>query len=240
MREINKFFFGMALTSSMMGFAQVGINTDEPRATLQIDVNNPQNPDSSAGIIIPRVSQNPNRGNENGQLIYNTTDSIFYFWNGMTWLPISSQTTNNNNVNLNYKFADSRQSAAISMTNSSLETLVPGASVEFTLDGAKPVQIYSTVNFAGTSSAFSPLFKLKLTHVSNGNRVEMIDQASNTFLSDGISKYYGNLSLMTIKNLTAGKYKVEVVAFFNNCCNYDFNYSVGGADTPVSVLIQYP
>lgn len=236
---VKKILFGVILTSSVVSYAQVGINTDTPRTTLHIDHKNPRNPDSSTGILVPRVTRNPTRGNENGQLIYNTTNNTFYFWNGRTWLPISSQTTNN--ANLNSKFADSRQSTVLSMTNSSVETLVPGASIEFTLDGTKPVQFYSTVNFAGTSSAFSPLFKLKLTNLSkSSNNVEIIDQASNTFLSDGISKYYGNLSLMTIKSLAAGRYKVEVVAFFNNCCNYDFNYNVGGADTPVSILIQYP
>lgn len=235
---IKKILYGVILTSSMMSFAQVGINTENPRATLQIDVKNTTSPDSSTGILIPRVSSNPAQGNENGQLIYNTTDNAFYFWNGTSWLPISSQSTITNS-NLNYKYADSRQSSAIEINNSSSETPVSGTAIEFTLNGEKPVQFHSTVNFSGTSSAFAPLFKLKITNITN-SAVEVIDQVSNTFLSDGISKYYGNLSLMTIKNLSAGKYKVEVIAYFNNCCNLDFIYNVGGSDTPVSLLIQYP
>lgn len=237
---IKKILYGVILTSSMVSFAQVGINTENPRATLQIDVKNTTNPDASTGILIPRVSSNPAQGNENGQLIYNTTSNAFYFWNGTNWLPISSQSTITNS-NLNYKYADSRQSNAIEISNSSPETPISGATIEFTLDGEKPVQFHSTVNFSGTSSAFVPLFKLKLTSLSSGNNTEeIIDQVSNTFLSDGISTYYGNLSLMTIKSLPAGTYKAEVIAYFNNCCDFDFVYNVGGNNTPVSLLIQYP
>lgn len=235
---IKKILYGVILTSSMVSFAQVGINTENPRTTLQIDVKNTTNPDASTGILIPRVSSNPAQGNENGQLIYNTTDNAFYFWNGVSWLPISSQSTITNS-NLNYKYADSRQSNAIEISNSSSEAPISGTTINFTLNKEEPVQFHSTINFSGTSSAFVPLFKLKITNTAN-NTEEIIDQVSNTFLSDGISTYYGNLSLMTIKSLPAGTYKVEVIAYFNNCCNFDFVYNVGGNNTPVSLLIQYP
>lgn len=231
--KIRKIYFG-ALLISVMGFAQVGINTEEPQVTLQIDANSKEDA-SKTGILIPRVENNPATGKANGQLIYNTTNNQFYYWNGTTWLPITSNT----NSALNSQFADSRASSVITMNNSSTETPITGASLNFTLDGEKSVQFYSTVNFAGVSSAFAPLFKLKLTNTVT-NMVEIIDQASNTFLSDGLSTYYGNLPLMTIKKLVAGTYKVEVIAYYNTCCNYDFTYKVGGNDTPVSLLIQYP
>lgn len=231
--KIRKIYFG-ALLISVMGFAQVGINTEEPQVTLQIDANSKEDA-SKTGILIPRVENNPATGKANGQLIYNTTNNQFYYWNGTTWLPITSNT----NSALNSQFADSRASSVITMNNSSTEMPITGASLNFTLDGEKSVQFYSTVNFAGVSSAFAPLFKLKLTNTVT-NTVEIIDQASNTFLSDGLSTYYGNLPLMTIKKLVAGTYKVEVIAYYNTCCNYDFTYKVGGNDTPVSLLIQYP
>lgn len=231
--NIKKIYFG-ALFISAMGSAQVGINTDQPQVTLQIDANTEEDK-SKAGILIPRVDTNPERGNANGQLIYNTTNNQFYYWNGTTWLPITSNT----NSALNSQFVDSRASSVITMSNSSTETPITGASLNFTLDSEKSVQFYSTVNFAGVSSAFAPLFKLKLTNTAT-NAAEIIDQASNTFLSDGLSTYYGNLPLMTIKKLPAGTYKAEIIAYYNTCCNYDFTYKVGGNDTPVSLLIQYP
>lgn len=231
--NIKKIYLG-ALFISAMGSAQVGINTDQPQVTLQIDKNEKEDA-SKTGILIPRVDVNPERGNANGQLIYNTTNNQFYYWNGTTWLPITSNT----NSALNSQFVDSRASSVITMSNSSTETPITGASLNFTLDSEKSVQFYSTVNFAGVSSAFAPLFKLKLTNTAT-NAAEIIDQASNTFLSDGLSTYYGNLPLMTIKKLPAGTYKAEIIAYYNTCCNYDFTYKVGGNDTPVSLLIQYP
>lgn len=232
--NIKKIYFG-ALFISAMGSAQVGINTDQPQVTLQIDANSKEDA-SKTGILIPRVENNPATGKANGQLIYNTTNNQFYYWNGTTWLPITSNT---NNSTLNSQFVDSRASSVITMSNSSTETPITGASLNFTLDSEKSVQFYSTVNFAGVSSAFAPLFKLKLTNTAT-NAAEIIDQASNTFLSDGLSTYYGNLPLMTIKKLPAGTYKAEIIAYYNTCCNYDFTYKVGGNDTPVSLLIQYP
>lgn len=231
--NIKKIYFG-ALFISAMGSAQVGINTDQPQVTLQIDKNEKEDA-SKTGILIPRVDVNPERGRANGQLIYNRTNNQFYYWNGTTWLPITSNT----NSALNSQFVDSRASSVITMSNSSTETPITGASLNFTLDSEKSVQFYSTVNFAGVSSAFAPLFKLKLTNTAT-NAAEIIDQASNTFLSDGLSTYYGNLPLMTIKKLPAGTYKAEIIAYYNTCCNYDFTYKVGGNDTPVSLLIQYP
>lgn len=232
--NIKKIYFG-ALFISAMGSAQVGINTDQPQVTLQIDANSKEDA-SKTGILIPRVENNPATGKANGQLIYNTTNNQFYYWNGTTWLPITSNT---NNSALNSQFVDSRTSPVITMSNASAETPITGASLNFTLDSEKSVQFYSTVNFAGVSSAFAPLFKLKLTNTAT-NAAEIIDQASNTFLSDGLSTYYGNLPLMTIKKLPAGTYKAEIIAYYNTCCNYDFTYKVGGNDTPVSLLIQYP
>lgn len=237
MASTHKLFYGIIFASTF-GFAQVGINTETPRATLHIE-KNAQSSDSSTGIIIPRVSTNPSTGNEQGQLIFNTNHNSFYFWDGTKWMPISSQSgTPTVNSNLNAKFADSRNSNGVTITNSSKEAVIPGAKIEFSLTKKTPVQFYSTANFKGTSSAFSPLFKLKLTK-SDGT-TEIIDQSSNTFLSDGISQFLGNLPLMTIKELQAGNYSVEVVAYYNTCCGFDFTYSTGGNDTPVSVLIQYP
>lgn len=231
--NIKKIYLG-ALFISAMASAQVGINTESPQVTLQIDANSKEDA-SKTGILIPRVENNPATGKANGQLIYNTTTNQFYYWNGTAWLPITSNT----NSALHSQFADSRTSTAITMSNASAETLIAGTSLNFTLDSEKSVQFNSTVNFAGVSSAFAPLFKLKLTNTAT-NAVEIIDQVSNTFLSDGLSTYYGNLQLMTIKKLPVGTYKAEIIAYYNTCCNYDFTYKVGGNDTPVSLLIQYP
>lgn len=216
--------------------AQVGINTETPQATLDIQVTNPDTPDSSAGILIPRVKQNPPSGNEKGQLIFNQTEGQFYFWDGIKWTPLAQATATNGTATA--YFADTQTQQALNMDQTQVETPVPGASLTFSVPEEKEVSFNVTVNFKGRSSAFAPLFKLKLTRLDD-NTSEVIDKASNTFLSDGISDYYGNLPLLSIKKLPRGNYKAEVIAFYNNCCNFTFNYQVGGPDTNVSLLVQH-
>lgn len=235
MKNMNRKFLSIVpMLIGTMVFAQVGINTENPQVTLHINAKNPQNPDSSAGILIPRVEVNPASGNEKGQLIFNSTENDFYYWDGESWLPLGNTLSPKNKS----YFADTKNTEKITMENSSPETIIPNAKIEFTLTKEQKIQFTSTVNFRGRSSAFSPLFKLKLTNKTTGEE-EIIDKASNTFLSDGITDYYGNLQLFSLKNLPAGDYKVEVIAYYNDCCNFGFNYQVGGADTPVTILVKY-
>lgn len=232
--------FSILLSSvSLSAYSQVGINIDKPQATLDIVVKNPKAPDSSAGILIPRVSQNPAKGNEKGQLIFNTTENRFLFWDGASWVPISQGGTSASPAAQNHAyFTDTRSASAITVNQNSSESLIPNTAVEFTLNAQTNVQFSATVNFKGRSSAFAPLFILKLTKIAD-NTSEIIDKASNTFLSDGITDYYGNMQLLAIKQLPAGSYKAEIIATYNTCCNFNFTYEVGGSDTPVSLLVQY-
>lgn len=232
MRKYLQLLFLMVVT---IGYAQVGINNTNPQTTLQIDAINPNKPDSSTGILVPRVSQNPTSGNEKGQLIFNTTDDQFYFWDGAKWQPIGQSVTVPQGKAY---FTDTRSSTNITIDNNSVETVIPDTEINFTLTAEEKVQFNSTVNFLGRSSAFAPLFKLKVTN-KDTNTSEIIDKASNTFLSDGISDYYGNLQLLALKKFPAGNYKVGIIAYYNNCCDFNFQYKVGGIDTPVSLLVQY-
>ncbi|MCK0199366.1 hypothetical protein [Ornithobacterium rhinotracheale] len=217
--------------------AQVGINTTEPKATFHIEVKDPDEPDSSAGILVPRVTQNPASGNEKGQLIFNKTDNQFYFWDGEKWAPIAAPSGEVQVSGASY-FMDTKAGASVEISQNSSETTIPNTQIDFELKTSKDVQFTSAVNFKGRSSAFAPLFKIKLTNVED-QMEQIIDKASNTFLSDGISDYYGNLQLLAIKKLPAGKYRAEVSAYYNDCCNFNFTYRVGGEDTPVSLLVQY-
>ncbi|MDY3536978.1 hypothetical protein PG275_03025 [Riemerella anatipestifer] len=237
---MKKYVFSLFLIStSTVAFSQVGINTPYPKATLDIVAKNPDAPDSSAGILVPRVSQNPEKGNEKGQLIFNTTENRFLFWGGASWVPISQGGTSASPAAQNHAyFTDTRSTSAITVNQNSSESLIPNTAVEFTLNAQTNVQFSATVNFKGRSSAFAPLFKLKLTNTADSTS-EIIDKASNTFLSDGITDYYGNMQLLAIKQLPAGSYKAEIIATYNTCCNFNFTYEVGGSDTPVSLLVQY-
>lgn len=69
-------------------FAQVGINTTEPKAQLDIAIENPSAPSSIDGILIPRISNFPTSSpspEQNGMLVFldaakNGFPSGFYYW----------------------------------------------------------------------------------------------------------------------------------------------------------------
>lgn len=132
--------------------AQVGINTEQPKATLDVVVKDPDNPETSAGVLVPRVSKNPESGNEKGQLIFNTTSNKFYFWDGAKWSPIvSAETTTGTSY-----FTDTKAGTSITVDQNASETLVPQITIVFSLAKEQEVQFTSTVNFKGKSSAFAP------------------------------------------------------------------------------------
>ncbi len=89
--------------------AQVGINTNDPKVTLQIEgANNLGAVSSEDGILVPRVTDLVSNGIENGQLIFLNNDILssgvnpvitqakgFYFWNidKTAWTPIDTNTS---------------------------------------------------------------------------------------------------------------------------------------------------
>lgn len=79
----------------MQANAQVGINTTEPKAQLDVTIANPGAPEPTDGILIPRVSTFPitsPSSDQNGMLIFLSTPKDdfspgFYWWNSAsgTW-----------------------------------------------------------------------------------------------------------------------------------------------------------
>lgn len=80
------------LLSGVLVKSQVGINNENPKATLQIDAKNAITPESIAGLGVPIVDKFPAvfpTNNQNGMLIYlnNTTDNGlegFYYWDAIS------------------------------------------------------------------------------------------------------------------------------------------------------------
>lgn len=76
-------------------YAQVGINTTNPNATLDITSSNQATPSASDGLLIPKVDNfsaiNPSL-DQNGMLVFRTSDNIFYYWDHSTtsWIPLDS------------------------------------------------------------------------------------------------------------------------------------------------------
>lgn len=87
----NIFITIVFLLTGIFSKAQVGINNENPKATLQIDAKNSVLPESTAGLGVPVLDIFPPvspTNDQNGMLIYlkNTTDSNlegFYYWDAI-------------------------------------------------------------------------------------------------------------------------------------------------------------
>ncbi len=106
---------------SITGYAQVGINNTNPKASLDITASNPATPANTDGILIPRIDAFPvtNPGaDQQGMMVYLTTTSGgnppgFYYWDNTAgpaaWVQVlkgddadwyeESTTTAPNNIN---------------------------------------------------------------------------------------------------------------------------------------------
>ena len=97
-------FFFVIFLNSFSIFSQIGINTTNPKSTLDIVASDSNSPSNTDGILIPRVNNFPAinpTSDQNGLLIYLTTTvgnnaPGFYYWdnNSVSW----SSVTNTKNV----------------------------------------------------------------------------------------------------------------------------------------------
>jgi len=95
---MKKFIASLLLVTFIANtFAQIGINTTDPNATLDIVASNQVTPANTDGILIPRVDNFPLIDptiNQDGMMVYITGDGTpskgFYFWNNniLDWVSI--------------------------------------------------------------------------------------------------------------------------------------------------------
>ena len=85
-----KLILGVAFSCAIfITSAQVGINTTDPKAQLDISIANPSSPDPTDGILIPRISDFPTQkptAEQHGMLTFLTSQKGefspgFYWWN---------------------------------------------------------------------------------------------------------------------------------------------------------------
>lgn len=86
--------------------AQVGVGTTNPQADLDVRTTNPAAPDATAGIAIPQISTLPASGNRAGQVVYLTTDSYYYYYDGASWKPMYHQVNNYGDVKYSFQESD--------------------------------------------------------------------------------------------------------------------------------------
>lgn len=101
---MKKLLFNIILLFSSCIFAQVGINTTNPNAQLDIQSSNQAAPSNTDGVLIPKVdvfpATNPTAA-QHGMLVYLTTSSGtdvpgFYYWDNATttWIAIGDNNKN--------------------------------------------------------------------------------------------------------------------------------------------------
>lgn len=82
---------GFLVTLPLAVFSQVGINTDLPNRRAVLDLHSPTN---DQGLLVPRLSTVQRMAEaftsrlteaENGLLIFDTDDKLFYYWMYPSW-----------------------------------------------------------------------------------------------------------------------------------------------------------
>jgi len=86
--------------------AQVGIGTTTPEVTLDVRESDPSSPTKQAGIAIPQVNILPGSGNRAGQLLYLTSNNLYYYFDGSAWNPLLSQVYKVGDVKHGYQAVD--------------------------------------------------------------------------------------------------------------------------------------
>ncbi|MEY8849768.1 hypothetical protein AB9K26_13195 [Psychroserpens sp. XS_ASV72] len=88
----------LLLFLSFYAYAQVGVGTTNPDATLDIEASNVANPASNDGILIPRIDNFPSvnpTANQDGMMVFVTGNGTptkgFYYWDhgSLSWLAVS-------------------------------------------------------------------------------------------------------------------------------------------------------
>lgn len=103
---MKKNYFYLLIFCSLFTNAQVGIGTTSPLATLDVRETNPALPTAEAGIAIPQVSVLPSSGNRAGQLIYLTTNNLYYCYDGSSWKALISQIFTPGDVKYGFQVSD--------------------------------------------------------------------------------------------------------------------------------------
>ena len=94
-------FFVGALLIVNSAFSQVGINTNDPKAQLDVEAANAVSPQPSDGLLVPRVQTLPAAGADQHSMIIYLTNTIgvftpgFYYWdeNASNWMSFGGGAT---------------------------------------------------------------------------------------------------------------------------------------------------
>mgnify|MGYP006086720391 FL=1 len=100
MKQKQQLLILLFFAAGIMTYAQIGVGTTSPTTTLDILGENhttaPGPLVATDGVTVPRVTTDmtatPAAGSTRGQLVYSdhTSSTGFYYWDGSSWVPLSS------------------------------------------------------------------------------------------------------------------------------------------------------
>lgn len=148
----NKLLLTLALTASTLVYAQVGMNTTDPKATFDIVAKNTRGTDTSVdGIIIPRVDRqkaqsminiprstliyvnNISTGTQSG-IASNISDVGFYHFDGLVWVRLDNPLGKDQDNNL-YNTDGTLEGSRIVTQGTNTLSFVSNAVNGFSVDG---------------------------------------------------------------------------------------------------------
>lgn len=185
-----------------MTHAQVGIGTANPMATLDVREVNPAAPNAAAGIAIPQVAVLPSSGNRAGQLIYLTTSNLYYFFDGSSWNPLTTQVFTIGDVKYGYQNADHKgwvlldgrlKSTLTASQQANATSLGIGANLPNIADknivGVSGTKVLNSTNGSATVILNqNQLPNVTLTTSTDGAHTHKAGKSSNFLLAFGFSQ----------------------------------------------------
>lgn len=130
--------------------AQVGINTTSPDASSLLEVRS-----TSKGVLIPRMTQTQMNAISNpadGLLVYNTTASALYFYNGTHWMSREDRVSAMVDDGVALQIDNLR--VMMSTTTTARSIMLATASGTINISGTSQNRFYNTTPAAGGSAGF--------------------------------------------------------------------------------------
>lgn len=180
--------------------AQVGINTTDPKAQLDINIENAASPGPTDGILIPRIDNFPATNpsaDQNGMLIFLTSQKGnfspgFYWWNSASgsWEGLSGKATSDFYKVGTTAPAASPEEAVFRKGNVNIGGTSQNVKLKVMIDGTEDHSTRTALEVENASSAAK-----NVTYgILNTNKTATADKKygiKNTVSADGIGIHYG-------------------------------------------------
>jgi hypothetical protein len=219
MKKMIKFFIYTFFLSSVNTFAQIGINTLTPQATLDIVEPNPTNPSNTSGVIVPRVTTlNTTNAKEVGLLVFFNSPDVaqrgFYWWNGTAWRPFISINKVRDNKTITFASTESnfKEGEMTKLPETDIRTLKfatfnSNVPANFQIDASGNFVVKKTGYYHIQAASF-----MKKSFTANSNRRDQLDMKIYVNGKDASLDKADNYNLEGTKGFPAGIVTISINA----------------------------